>query len=185
MGVYWLLALAALGGLLWFAANRLAALDSRCDRAAADIDVQLKHRHGLLPNLLESVKAFAAHEKTAIDMVTRARAAALGASGVEARMRAEEALSTQVSQLLNVTEAYPQLQASHHFQALRDEIAGAENKIAASRRYLNASVDEYNATLRQFPVNLMNKMFSSYRPRSFYDIGVERALLDEPPALKF
>lgn len=184
MNAYWLIALAVCG-TLWFINNRLAALDSRCDRALADIDVQLKHRHGLLPNLLESVRAFAAHERAALEMVTRARSEALGALGGEAQMRAEAVLSAQVAQLLSLTEAYPELQASQHFQTLREEIAAAENKIAASRRYLNAAVDEYNATLRQFPANVMTKLIPRYRPRSFYDIGVERALLDDAPALKF
>jgi LemA protein len=185
MGLYLVLTLAAIVGILWFTVNRLAALDSRCDRAVADIDVQLKHRHGLLPNLLESVRAFATHELAAIEMVTRARSEALGASSGEARMRAEAVLSAQVAQLVGVAEAYPELRASVHFQGLRDEVAGAENKIAASRRYLNAAVDEYNATLRQFPASLLARVFNNYRRRSFYDIGIERALLDDAPALKF
>jgi LemA protein len=185
MNAYWLIALAACGGTLWFTTNRLTALESRCDRALADIDVQLKHRHGVLPNLVETVRAFATHERAALDMVTRARVEALGAPAGAAHMRAEAVLSAQVAQLLSLAAAYPDLQASQHFQALREEIAAAENKIAASRRYLNAAVDEYNATLRQFPANVVTRLFPRYHPRSFYDIGVERALLDDPPALKF
>jgi LemA protein len=185
MVLYLILALAAVVGILWATANRLAALDSRCDRAVADIDVQLKHRHGLLPNLLESVRAFAAHELAAIEMVTRARSEALGAGTAEARMRAETALSAQVAQLVSVAEAYPELRTSLHFLAMRDEIAGTENKIAASRRYLNAAVGEYNATLGQFPANLLARLSNGYRRRPFYDIGIERALLDDAPALKF
>ena len=177
--------LGAFGASLWWTTNRLAALDSRCERAMADIDVQLKQRHEMLPNLLSTVRAFAAHERDALDMVTRARAGAMSAARGDAQLRAEATLTTQLSQLMTIVESYPELQASQHFQALRMEIAGAENKIAASRRYLNATVDEYNATLRQFPANVLSKLLPRHHPRSFYDIGVERVLLDEAPSLKF
>ncbi|MCW2318391.1 LemA family protein [Rhodoblastus acidophilus] len=171
--------------MIWHAFNRLGALDSRCDRAFADIDVQLKHRHNLLPNLLETVRAFANQELEILGKVTAARGAALGAQTPEQVMAAEADLSVGLARLMAVVESYPQLQSSAHFQQLRMEISDAENKIAASRRFFNASVDEYNATLRQFPANFVANLARHHRRRTFFDIGVERVLLDEAPVLKF
>jgi len=179
------LAVAGAGLVVWQAFNRLAALDSRCDRAFADIDVQLKHRHGLLPNLLETVRAFAQQERDIFDKVTAARGAALRARTPEQQMVAEADLSTRLAQLLTVVETNPQLQSSTHFQQLRMEIADAEHKIAASRRFFNAAVDEYNATLGQFPANVVASLAGNHRKRAFFDIGVERVLLDDAPVLKF
>jgi len=187
MSLLWLIGLAGvcIGLVVLQAFNRLAALDSRCDRAFADIDVQLKHRHNLLPNLLESVRAFANQEMAILDKVTAARAAALGAKTPQAQMVAESDLSTGVAQLLTVVESYPQLQSSLHFIGLRQEIADTENKISASRRFFNTAVNEYNATLKQFPANFVAGLFGGHQKRSFFDIGVERVLLDDAPVLKF
>jgi LemA protein len=187
MDWHWLPLLAFIGGgfVVWRAYNRLAALDSRCDRAFADIDVQLKARHNLLPNLLETVRGFANQEKDILSKVTAARANALGARTPEQQMAAEADLSVRLAQMLTVVESYPELQSSAHFQSLRMEIADSENKIAASRRFFNASVDEYNATLGQFPGNFVSTLAGSHQKRAFFDIGVERVLLDEAPVLKF
>jgi LemA protein len=183
---YWpLFAVAGVGALLWWTVNRLAALDSRCERAFADIDVQLKHRHALLPNLVAAVKAFQSHELAVLDQLSRAREAALSAGAGAARARAEEALSVSLSQLLGAAQTMPPLQSSEHFQSLCADIAGAELKIAAARRFFNACVAEYNAALRQFPANLIGSKFGGHGRRAFYDIGIERALLDDPAALKF
>jgi len=187
MDWHWLPLIAFICGafIVWRAFNRLAALDSRCDRAFADIDVQLKARHNLLPNLLETVRGFAAQEKDILTKVTSARAQALGARTAEQQMAAESDLSMRLAQLMTVVEAYPELQSSSHFQQLRMEIADSENKIAASRRFFNASVDEYNATLGQFPGNFVATLAGNHQKRAFFDIGVERVLLDEAPVLKF
>jgi LemA protein len=182
----WVILAAVLGViamLTWQAYNRVIALDSRCEQAAADIDVQIKHRHGLLPNLLEMVRGFTQHERDAIENVTKARAAAVGAASPQARLLAETTLGVGMQQLLTIAESYPELQASSHFRELRIEIADTENKLSAARRYLNAAVNEYNATLRQFPANLLARPLRLAR-RSFYDIGVERVLLDDAPVLK-
>lgn len=185
MSASWILLILLLAPivLVWRTYNRLMALDSRCEQADADIDVQLKQRHALLPNLLEMVRGFTQHEREAIDAVTQARAAAVRAASPQARLLAEATLGQGVQQLLTIAESYPELQASEHFRELRMEIADTENKLAASRRYLNAAVNEYNATLRQFPANLLAGPLRLMR-RSFYDIGVERVLLDDAPVLK-
>lgn len=176
-------ALGVVAILIWQIYNRVIALDSRCEQAAADIDVQIKHRHGLLPNLLEMVKGFAQHERDAIEKVTQARAAAVRAASPQARLLAETTLGAGVQQLLTIAETYPDIKASQHFRELRLEIADTENKLSAARRYLNATVNEYNATLRQFPVNILAGRLRLAR-REFYDIGVERVLLDDAPVLK-
>lgn len=163
--------------------NRLMTLDTRCEQAFADIDVQLKQRHALLPNLLEMVRGFVQHERDAIETVSKARAAVFQAATPQARFLAETTLGAGMQTLLTIAEKYPELQASSHFRDLRMEIADAENKIAAARRYLNATVQEYNATLRQFPANLIAGWLRLMR-RPFYDIGVERVLLDDAPVLK-
>lgn len=185
MSPFWIaclvVAIAAL--FMWQLYNRLMMLDSRCEQAFADIDVQLKQRHALLPNLLEMVKGFVQHERDAIETVAKARTAVFQAATPQARFLAETTLGAGMQTLLTIAEKYPDLQASGHFRELRIEIADAENKIAAARRYLNAAVNEYNATLRQFPANLMAGPLRLMR-RPFYDIGVERVLLDDAPMLK-
>lgn len=135
--------------------NRLMALDQRCDTAFSDVDVMLKHRHDLIPGLVETVKGFAAHERTVLTEVTRARARALQASGPDARLNAETQLGQSINTVLSLQERYPELAASAHFRELRMELVDATNRITAARRYYNLAVDEYNATLRQFPGNLV------------------------------
>ncbi|HKG81696.1 MAG TPA: LemA family protein [Beijerinckiaceae bacterium] len=185
MELLWIVGLAAagIGGGTWYSHNRLVALDSRCERALADIDVQLKHRHSLLPNLFETVKAFTAHERGTIEAVVTARAAALRATSPEAQLQAEAALGHGIAQLFTIAENYPELQASEHFRDLRRELADTENKLAATRRFLNAAVNEYNSTLRQFPANVIAGAARLHK-RAFYDIGIERVLIDDAPVFK-
>lgn len=169
--------------LLWMSYNRLMALDARCEQAMADIDVQLKQRHAVLPNLVETVRAFTSHERDAIEVVAKARNAAMAAATPQAQLLAETTLGEGIRQLITIAENYPELKASQHFRELRIEISDIENKLAAARRYLNAAVSEFNATLRQFPANLLAARFRLC-PRAFYDIGVERVLLDDAPVFK-
>lgn len=173
-------ALAALRGVGVY--NRLQALDQRCDTAFADIDVQIKHRHNLIPQIVQTVKAFAGQEKGILDGVVAARGQALAARTQEEQFAAELSLGRQLTHLLTVVENYPQLQSSAHFSELRREISDVENKIAAARRFLNLAVDEYNATLRQFPGNVLARAFGMGRRRG-YDLGVERILIDDPAPL--
>ncbi len=183
--------LAVIGGFLfliglWMAMayNRLIMLARRCDEAFADIDVYMKQRHDLVPNLVETVKGFAGHERGVIDSITKARAAAVSATSEAMRTKAETMLGTAITQIVAASENYPDIAASAHFMRLKDEIADCENKIAASRRYLNMAVREYNATLEQMPANLVAGV-AGMSARDFYDLGASRAMVETAPAVKF
>jgi LemA protein len=171
----------ALGAMSY---NRLQALDERCQTAFSDIDIQLKHRHSLLPALVETVRGYMKHELSVMEAVTSARGKALAAEGADNVIEAEKRLSASVRKLIQVTEKYPEIKADNHFRDLRMEISDAENKITAARRFYNLAVQEYNTTLRQFPGSLIGRQRGLSR-RSNFDIGIERELLDEPAAIKF
>ena len=164
--------------------NRLVALDQRCDTAFADIDAHLKHRQNLIPGLVETVRGFAVHEHDILLGVTQARTEALQAVTPELRMKAEKNITQQINALIGMAERYPDLKASSHFSELRAELVAAENRITASRRYYNLAIGEYDATLRQFPGNVVARLRRMSR-RLPFDLGFERVLIDEPLALKF
>jgi LemA protein len=164
--------------------NRLVALNQRCETALADIDVQLKHRHNVIPGLVETVRGFMGHESDIISKITRARGMALSARTSEAAWQAESELSRQIATVMTVAENYPEIRASSHFRDLRAEISDVENKISAARRFYNLAVEEYNTTLGQFPGALIAVRFGMHR-RNAYDLGIERVLLDEPATIKF
>jgi LemA protein len=164
--------------------NRIMALDGRCETAFADIDVHLKHRHNLIPGLVETVRGFAKHESKAIERVSSARAAALKAASPEMRLEAEQQLGQSINAVLNIAESYPDLKASSHFRELSLQLADAENRVTASRRFYNLAVEEYNIAIRQFPGSRIAhyRRLSARRP---YDLGIERVILDEPVAIRF
>lgn len=164
--------------------NRLIALDGRCDTAFADIDVHLKHRQNLIPALVETVRGFTKHENEVLLGITRARADALAAVTPEARLTAENNLTQNINALIGTAERYPELKASGHFKALREELIGAENRITASRRFYNLAVGEYDATLRQFPGSLVAR-YRRFSARMPFDLGIERVLIDEAIPIKF
>jgi LemA protein len=166
--------------------NQLVALMRRCDRAFADIDVQLKQRHDLIPNLVEAVKGYAVHERATLEAVISARAAAKAAPTPAAQMQAEAKLGVTLGNLFAVAEAYPELKASENFTRLSDEISDVEYKLAATRRFLNTAVSEYNTALEQMPANLVALMMG-FEQKAFFDLGVdERARLQAAaPAVKF
>jgi LemA protein len=164
--------------------NRLIALDQRCDTAFADIDAHLKHRHNLIPPLVETVRVFTKHENDVLLGVTQARAAALQATTPKMQLNAEKNLSQNIISLLGMAERYPELKASQHFIELRRELVDAENRITASRRFYNLAVEEYATTLRQFPGSTIGRL-SKMNLRMPFDLGIERVLIDEPLALKF
>jgi LemA protein len=177
--------LMALGILvLWLFHNRLAALDERCNTAIADIDALLKHRHDLIPGLVETVRAFAGHESTVLTEVTRARASALQATRTEMRLEAETQLGQSINSLLSVVEKYPELQAGNHFRELRMELTDTQNRITAARRFYNLAVNEFNSQLRQFPANLIGALTRVGRRKGF-DIGAQRDALEVPIPMKF
>jgi LemA protein len=165
--------------------NRLVAMRQRVGQAFADVDVQLKLRHDLIPNLVETVKGYAAHERGTLEAVIQARNTAMAAQGPAQQAAAENMLTGALRQLFALSEAYPDLKANQNFQQLQGEISDVENKIAASRRFFNNSVQEYNTGIQQFPAALFAAMFG-FTPRQFFDVGEgERAQLDKPPQVKF
>ncbi len=163
--------------------NRLAALDARCKTAFADIDVHLKRRHDLIPGLAECVRGFAEHEADIIHDVTEARKVSLQ-TAPEAREQVEAALGRKVGSVLSLAEKYPDIAASAHFRELRQQLVATEERITASRRFFNLAVGEYNATLAQFPTNIVagRRRWTERRP---FDLGIERMVLDEPAAFRF
>jgi LemA protein len=176
--------LALLGFMLMGTYNRLVALRQNANQAFADIDVQLKQRQDLVPNLVETVKGYAAHERGTLEAVTNARAAAASASNVQDRVQAENALSGALRQLFAVAEAYPDLKANANFIRLQDELTDIENKLAAARRFFNNTVAEFNASIQQFPAVLIAGAMG-FAPRTFFDLGENRAAAETAPQVKF
>ena len=165
--------------------NGLVALRQRVSQAFADIDVQLKQRHDLIPNLIETVKGYAAHERGTLDAVVQARNAALTAHGPAQQAAAEGALSGALGRLLALSEAYPDLKANTNFQQLQSELTDVENKLAAARRFFNNAVSEYNASIQAFPAVLFAGSMG-FAPREFFDVGeTQRQTLDVAPQVKF
>jgi len=140
--------------------NRLIVLKNRCQEAWADIDVQLKRRHDLIPNLVETVKGYAGHERELFEKVTEARTRAIAAETVKDREGAENVLSTTLKTLFAVAENYPELKAATNFLELQREIRDTEDKIQAARRFYNTNVRDLNASLESFPVNMLAPMLS-------------------------
>lgn len=164
--------------------NSLVAMRQRTNQAFADIDVQLKQRHDLIPNLVETVKGYATHERGTLEAVVQARNAAMAAPGVEQKVAAENALTGALRQLFALSEAYPDLKANQNFQQLQAELSDIENKLAASRRFFNNAVQEYNTGIQQFPASLFAGVFG-FTQRTFFDLGETRAQLDQAPSVKF
>ena len=172
--------------LIWimFIYNGLVALKQRVSQSFADIDVQLKQRHDLIPNLLETVKGYAAHERGTLDDVVNARNAAMSAQGPGQVAAAENQLSGALGRLIALSEAYPDLKANANFQQLASELSDLENKIAASRRFFNNAVQEYNTGIQQMPAALFAGMFGFTR-KDFFDLGATRAEVEAVPQVKF
>lgn len=160
--------------LLVLAYNGLVRLRNETETGWANIDVQLRRRADLIPNLVEAVKAYAAHERETFDEVTRARAAVQQASGPQQSAAAGAMLDQAIGRLLAVAEAYPQLRASENFLALQEELRDTEDKIAAARRYYNATVLRFNTRVQTFPTLLVARLFG-FRPAEFYEAGEEAA----------
>jgi len=167
--------------------NRLVGLDQRADQAFADIDVQLKQRQDLIPNLVETVKGYASHERGTLEAVTAARNAATQATSVNDKVQAENMLTGALGRLFALSEAYPDLKANTNFQQLQAELSDIENKLAAARRFFNNAVQEFNAVRRQFPTILFAGIVGYGADKTFFDVGDEsRAAMNEaPPQVSF
>jgi LemA protein len=172
--------------IIWAIAsyNGLVAMRQRVNEAFADIDVQLRQRHDLIPNLVETVKGYAAHERGTLDEVVKARNAAVSAQGPAQQAAAENALTGALRQVFALSEAYPDLKANTQFQQLQMELTDLENKIAASRRFFNNAVQEYNTGIQRFPAALFAASFG-FAPKDFFDLGSDRQAELQAPQVKF
>jgi LemA protein len=170
----------ALGGIVIY--NGLVRLRVQCDNAWADIDVQLKRRHDLIPNVVETVKGYAAHERETLNSVVAARSRAMTAQGPAARAEAEGMLTQALKSLFALAEAYPQLRAVESFAQLQTTLAQIEEAVQSARRYYNAVVRDLNTKVAQFPSNLVANLFG-FTPREFFEVaaGAER----EVPQVRF
>jgi LemA protein len=174
---------AIVGIYLWATYNSLVTLNVRVDEAWSDITVQLKRRADLLPNLIESVKGYAAHEKSVFEAVTKARAETLSAQGPVDASVAETHMQTALKSIFAVAEAYPQLQASQNFLQLQAELVDTEDKVQASRRFYNGGVRELNTKITVFPNNVFAKRLG-FSEREFFEVA-DLAAIAEPPRVQF
>lgn len=165
--------------------NRIVGLNQRADQAFADVDVQLKQRHDLIPNLVETVKGYAAHEKTTFEAVIAARNAASNAHGPAAQAQAEGALGAALGKLFALAEAYPDLKANASFLELQRELSDVENKISAARRFFNNSTQEYNTAIEQIPGNFVAPL-GKFSKRDYFEIPESsRGAVEAAPNVKF
>jgi LemA protein len=182
----WIVIAVIIGVALWVMGvyNSLVALGQRVSQAFADIDVQLRQRHDLIPNLVETVKGYATHERGTLEAVVQARNSAVSAQSQDAKVAAENQLSGALGKLFALAEAYPDLKANTNFQQLQTELSDIENKLAAARRFFNNAVSEYNARIQQFPAALFAASFG-FTPRTFFDLGDDRKTVEQAPQVKF
>ena len=164
--------------------NSLVKLRNNRENAFADIDVQLKQRHDLIPQLVATVKGYAAHEKDTLERVINARNGAMSVHTIDEKIKAENALSSALAGLKITLEAYPDLKANQNFLQLQEEIADLENKLSAVRRYFNSATKELNNAVETFPSNLIAGMFG-FRKEIMFDLGAQRATLEEAPTIEF
>jgi len=165
--------LAIIAFWLIIAYNRFIRLRKRTDEAWSDIDVQLKRRYDLIPNLVETVKGYATHERELFEKVTQARTQAINASGAAQKAEAENMLSGALKSLFAVAEAYPQLRASENFSKLQEELADTENKIQAARRFYNGNVRDLNIAIEIFPSNMVARIFG-FKAAEFFEVAGEQ-----------
>lgn len=172
--------------ILWVIAsyNRFITLVQRTKEAWADIDVQLKRRYDLIPNLVETVRGYMKHEAGTLEKVTQARVAAMDAGGLAEKGKAENMLSGALKSLFAVAEAYPDLKANQNFLALQTELSDTENKIQAARRFYNGNVRDLNTATQSFPGNIIAGMFR-FEQREFFELGDADAAAREPVKVQF
>ena len=171
------------GGYLWATYNGLVTLNVRVDEAWSDITVQLKRRADLIPNLIEAVKGYAAHEKAVFENVTKARAETLSVSTPAEAAVAENHMQSALKSIFAVAEAYPQLQASQNYLQLQGELVDTEDKIQASRRFYNGGVRELNTKIKVFPNTLFVRGLG-FTEREFFEVD-EPSAIAEPPKVQF
>ena len=171
---------------LWSTYNGLVKLDERVNEAWSDITVQLKYRADLIPNVVETVKGYAKHEKEVFEGVTEARSAVMGAKTVKAAAEAEATMTSALSRVFAIAEAYPQLKADSNFLKLQEQLQDVEDKIQASRRFYNAGAKELNTKIKTFPTNVINKLIGHFKTRDYFEVAeTERAKIEAAPDVKF
>jgi LemA protein len=183
IGIFGALLLIPLGGCSY---NKFVGQEETIKSQWAQVENQLQRRNDLIPNLVETVKGYAAHERGTLEAVVQARNSAVAAAGQgpAAQGAAENMLSGALRQLFALSENYPDLKANANFQQLQAELSDIENKIAAARRFFNNSVSEYNTGIQQFPAALFAGMFG-FSPRPFFDLGEDRKTVEQAPQVKF
>lgn len=164
--------------------NSLVRLRNNRENAFADIDVQLKQRHDLIPQLVDTVKGYAAHEKETLERVISARNGAMSAKTIDEKIAAENTLSSALTGLKVTLEAYPDLKANQNFLQLQEEISDLENKLSSVRRYFNSATKELNNAVQTFPSNIIAGMFGFHKEIMF-DLGEQRANLEQAPKINF
>jgi LemA protein len=164
--------------------NRLVKLRNNREQAFADVDVQLKQRHDMIPQLVDSVKGYMGHERGVLTEITEARSNAMKATTINDKIAAETRLSTALDGLKVSVEAYPDLKASQNFMDLQNEISDIENKIAAARRFFNSATKELNVATEMFPSNLIATLFN-FKREVMFELGDQRAAAEQPPKIQF
>ena len=164
--------------------NRLVKLRNNREQAFADVDVQLKQRHDLIPQLVETVRGYMQHERGVLTEITEARANAMKATTINEKIQAETRLSNALEGLRVSVEAYPDLKASQNFLDLQNEISDIENKIAAARRFFNSATKELNVATEVFPSNVVATLFN-FKREPLFELGDQRAAVEQPPQIKF
>lgn len=165
--------------------NNLVGLRNGRENAFANIDVQLKQRYDLIPQLVATVKGYATHEKELLESITKARTAAMGASSINEKIEAENQMSNCLAGLRVAVEAYPELKANQNFMQLQGEISDIENKLAATRRFFNSTTRELNTAIQSFPTNLLAGMFGFHKEPMFEIPEIERGQIEKAPEIKF
>jgi LemA protein len=164
--------------------NKLVRLRNNREQAFADVDVQLKQRHDLIPQLVDSVKGYMGHERGVLTDITEARSNAMKATTINEKIAAENKLSTALEGLKVSVEAYPDLKASQNFMELQNEIADIENKIASARRFFNSATKELNVSTELFPSNLIATLFN-FKREPMFELGTQRTEAEQPPKIQF
>lgn len=166
--------------------NGLVGLNERVNEAWSDITVQLKYRADLIPNVVETVKGYAKHEKETFEMVTSARSAVMGAKTVKQAAEAEKEMQGALGKIFAIAEAYPELKANTNFVKLQEQLQDVEDKIQAARRFYNAGAKELNTKIKTFPASLINSMFGHFKKRDYFEVAEsERAKIEKAPEVKF
>ena len=166
--------------------NSLVKLNERVNEAWSDITVQMKYRADLIPNVVETVKGYAKHEKETFQMVTEARSATMGAKTVKQTAEAEREMQGALGKIFAIAEAYPELKANENFQTLQVQLQDVEDKIQAARRFYNAGAKDLNTKIKTFPTNIINNIVGHFKTREYFEVeAAEQAKIEKAPEVKF